>query len=53
MLQVEKDSVEVAQVEQVVKADEAVANEQARVAQGIKGETDTAGLARVTLPMYG
>ena len=38
MQQVERDSVEVAEVERVVKADEAVANEQARVAQGIKGE---------------
>ncbi|KAK7506434.1 hypothetical protein BaRGS_00002546, partial [Batillaria attramentaria] len=40
MIIIEKDSVEVAKVEKVVKADEAVANEQARAAQAIKDECD-------------
>ncbi|XP_039266483.2 dynein axonemal heavy chain 7-like isoform X2 [Styela clava] len=40
MVNVERDSIEVAKVEKVVKADEAVANEQARVAKGIKDECD-------------
>ncbi|CAK8675251.1 unnamed protein product [Clavelina lepadiformis] len=40
MVNVEKESIEVAKVEKVVKADEAVANEQAKVAKGIKDECD-------------
>lgn len=40
MVTVEKESVEVAKVEKVVKADEAVANEQARGAKAIKDECD-------------
>jgi dynein heavy chain len=38
---VEKESIEVAKVEKVVKADEEVANDQARVAKAIKDECDT------------
>lgn len=37
---VEKESIEVAKVEKVVKADEEVANDQARVAKAIKDECD-------------
>lgn len=40
MIIVEKDSVEAAKVEKVVKADEAVANEQAMAAKAIKDECD-------------
>ena len=40
MIQVEKESIEVAKVEKVVKADEAVANEQAAAAKAIKDECD-------------
>ncbi|WAR10683.1 DYH7-like protein [Mya arenaria] len=40
MVVIEKDSIEVAKVEKVVKADEAVANEQARAAKAIKDECD-------------
>ena len=40
MVKVEKESVEVAKVEKVVKADEAVANEQASAAKAIKDECD-------------
>uniref|UniRef100_H2Y7K9 AAA+ ATPase domain-containing protein n=1 Tax=Ciona savignyi TaxID=51511 RepID=H2Y7K9_CIOSA len=40
MVNVERESIEVAKVEKVVKADEAVANEQASVAKGIKDECD-------------
>ena len=40
MVVIEKESIEVAKVERVVKADEAVANEQAQEAQGIKDECD-------------
>lgn len=40
MIIIEKESVEVAKVEKVVRADEAVANKQAKVAQGIKDECD-------------
>ncbi|XP_060067000.1 dynein axonemal heavy chain 7-like [Ylistrum balloti] len=40
MVVIEKDSVEVAKVEKVVKADEAVANEQAKGAKAIKDECD-------------
>ncbi|XP_067686354.1 dynein axonemal heavy chain 7-like [Haliotis asinina] len=40
MVIIERDSVEVAKVEKVVKADEAVANEQAKAAQSIKDECD-------------
>ena len=40
MVNVEKESVEVAKVEKVVKADEAVANEQASAAKAIKDECD-------------
>ncbi|XP_070188303.1 dynein axonemal heavy chain 7-like isoform X3 [Littorina saxatilis] len=41
MIVIEKDSIEVAKVEKVVKADEAVANEQARAARAIKDECDS------------
>ncbi|XP_059164025.1 dynein axonemal heavy chain 7-like isoform X1 [Physella acuta] len=41
MVVIEKESIEVAKVEKVVKADEAVANEQARAAQAIKDECDS------------
>ncbi|XP_022247843.1 dynein heavy chain 7, axonemal-like [Limulus polyphemus] len=41
MIVVEKESAEVAEVERVVKADEAIANEQAEAAQAIKNECDT------------
>ncbi|ELU17469.1 hypothetical protein CAPTEDRAFT_228350 [Capitella teleta] len=41
MIVIEKESIEVAKVEKVVKADEAVANEQATEAQGIKDECDS------------
>lgn len=37
---VEKESIEVAKVEKVVKADEEVANDQAKVAKAIKDECD-------------
>ena len=40
MVVIEKESKEVAEQEKVVKADEAVANEQARDAQAIKDECD-------------
>ncbi|XP_052236951.1 dynein axonemal heavy chain 7-like isoform X2 [Dreissena polymorpha] len=40
MIVIEKDSIEVAKVEKVVKADEAVANEQAKAAKAIKDECD-------------
>ncbi|KAL3855114.1 hypothetical protein ACJMK2_014343, partial [Sinanodonta woodiana] len=40
MVVIERDSIEVAKVEKVVKADEAVANEQAKAAQAIKDECD-------------
>ncbi|XP_041374659.1 dynein heavy chain 7, axonemal-like isoform X2 [Gigantopelta aegis] len=40
MIIIEKDSIEVAKVEKVVKADEAVANEQAKAAKAIKDECD-------------
>jgi dynein heavy chain len=40
MIVIEKDSVEVAKVEKVVKADEAVANKQAEGAKAIKDECD-------------
>ncbi|XP_014666536.1 PREDICTED: dynein heavy chain 7, axonemal-like [Priapulus caudatus] len=40
MVIVEKDSIEVAKVEKVVKADEAVANQQASAAKAIKDECD-------------
>ncbi|XP_078488802.1 dynein axonemal heavy chain 7 isoform X2 [Ciona intestinalis] len=40
MVNVERESIEVAKVEKVVKADEAVANDQAKVAKGIKDECD-------------
>nr|XP_022323965.1 dynein heavy chain 7, axonemal-like isoform X6 [Crassostrea virginica] len=40
MVVIEKDSIEVAKVEKVVKADEAVANEQAKAAKAIKDECD-------------
>ncbi|XP_050419254.2 dynein axonemal heavy chain 7, partial [Patella vulgata] len=40
MVTVERESIEVAKVEKVVKADEAVANEQAKAAQAIKDECD-------------
>jgi dynein heavy chain len=40
MVKCEKESVEVAKVEKVVKADEAVANEQASAAKAIKDECD-------------
>ena len=40
MVVVEKESIEVAKVEKVVKADEAVANEQAQAAQAIKDDCD-------------
>ena len=40
MVVVEKESIEVAKVEKVVKADEEVANEQARAAKAIKDECD-------------
>ncbi|XP_052080869.1 dynein axonemal heavy chain 7-like isoform X1 [Mytilus californianus] len=40
MVIIEKDSIEVAKVEKVVKADEAVANEQAKAAKAIKDECD-------------
>ena len=36
----EKESIEVAKVEKVVKADEEVANDQAKVAKAIKDECD-------------
>ena len=42
MIVIEKESIEVAKVEKVVKADEAVANEQAMAAQAIKDECDEA-----------
>ncbi len=38
MVIIERDSVEVAKTEKIVKADEAVANEQAKAAQAIKDE---------------
>ena len=41
MIIVEKDSIEAAKVEKVVKADEAVANEQAMAAKAIKDECDS------------
>ncbi|CAH1790213.1 unnamed protein product [Owenia fusiformis] len=41
MVIIEKESVEVAKVEKVVKADEAVANEQASAAKSIKDECDS------------
>ena len=40
MVVIEKESKDVAEQEKVVKADEAVANEQAKEAQGIKDECD-------------
>jgi len=40
MVVIEKDSIEVAKTEKIVKADEEVANEQARAAQAIKDECD-------------
>ena len=40
MVVIEKESVEVAKVEKVVRADEAVANEQAKAAKAIKDECD-------------
>lgn len=40
MVIIERESVEVAKVEKVVKADEAIANEQAKAAQAIKDECD-------------
>ena len=40
MVVIEKESIEVAKVEKVVKADEAVANEQAMAAKAIKDECD-------------
>ena len=40
MIVIEKESVEVAEKEKVVKADEAVANEQAMAAKAIKDECD-------------
>ena len=40
MVVVEKETIEVAKVEKVVKADEEVANEQARVAKAIKDDCD-------------
>ena len=40
MVVIEKESVEVAEKEKVVKADEAVANEQAMAAKAIKDECD-------------
>ena len=49
MIVIEKESVEVADKEKVVKADEAVANEQAMAAKAIKDECD-ADLA-VALPI--
>lgn len=41
MIIVERDSIEAAKVERVVKADEAVANEQAQAAKAIKDECDS------------
>jgi dynein heavy chain len=40
MIVIERESIEVAKVEKVVKADEAVASEQAKAAQSIKDECD-------------
>ena len=40
MVVIEKESIEVAKVEKVVKADEAVANEQAMAAKAIKDDCD-------------
>lgn len=40
MLVIEKESLEVAKTEKIVKADEAVANEQAMAAKAIKDECD-------------
>ena len=40
MVVIERESIEVAKVEKVVRADEAVANEQARAAKAIKDECD-------------
>ncbi|KAI0217392.1 Dynein heavy chain 7, axonemal [Lamellibrachia satsuma] len=41
MIIIERDSIEVAKVEKTVKADEAVANEQAKAAKAIKDECDS------------
>ncbi|CAG2252630.1 DNAH [Mytilus edulis] len=50
MVIIEKDSIEVVKVEKVVKADEAVANEQAKAAKAIKDECD-ADLAEAILAL--